>query len=500
MSAGRKLLMNVSKLGILKLSGDICVFVMFVALARHYGSDGIGEYAFAMAATSFVAFLCNFGFEFYAVREVSRDPARESAVFGSFLTLGACLGAFGFALVLGLAAMQGPGDRGALIASVGLYQIVYFLSDVVVGRFRAREEMGTVGLLELGLRVATLGAVLGAAALGFALRHAVWAFPLAAGCHIGIAAWILARRHPPLRWGIDRPMLTAAWPEVWPFGLALMLQSAYLKIDVLVLGALASAGDVGQYAAAFRPIFGLLTIVSFTASAAYPVFSRLHASSHEELREQLGRVVNYFLAALVLGSLACVCVAGSLIELLYGDGFEAAVRIFRILALDLVAAGLCAILQPFLGAVDRQRVFLRAMAIGVCLNTALNTLFVSRFGATGAALATLGSESFALFYLYQHVRAAGYGVGLPRMLGLAAGSGAAGFAVWQAARGFASSAPGEWLAAAAAVLACLAAMLLCGLLPRRDAARLWSLLRDARSARSLGASIRGAQLRKGGHG
>ncbi len=472
MPAGRKLFTNVAMLGGFKVGSDLFVFAMFIAVARHYGSHGLGEYAFAMAITSFAAMLCNFGFEFYAVREVARDPALESRVFGTLTTVGLALVALCSAGVLGLASLLGfETERGALIASIGLYQILYFFSSVVTGRFIARNEMGIVGRLELGLRTSILGGMLLAIELELPLTLAMWAFPLASVVHLALASLILARHGRPLRFGLDREVFARAWPELWPFGLALLLQSAYLKIDVLVLGALASEADLGHYAAAFRPIFGVLTVAGVASSATYPIFSRLHAESRAILREQIARVVSWFLIAAVLIGLACVCLAGPLLRLLYGPGFESAVPIFRILALDLVVSALVRVFHRFLGAVDRQRAFLQAMGIGICLNTGLCVPLVFHLGGLGAALATLVSESFALWLLYRQARADGYGVGLARQLLRAALGSAAGLGVFEVVRELAGPAQGAWLGALGALPVCLAVMLALGVIPRGEVAQ-----------------------------
>lgn len=487
MPVGRKLFVNVAILGGYKVAGDLFVFAMFIAVARHYGSAGLGEYAFAMAATSFAAMICNFGFEFYAVREVARDPARESAIFGTLTLAGLALVALCSASVLGLAALvRADSDRGALIASIGLYQVLYCFSGVLTGRFKARSEMGVVGLLEFGLRFGVLAGMLVAIRLDLPLVRAMWIFPLAAAAHIATAAAVLARRRRPLRWRLDRGVLARAWPELWPFGLALLLQSAYMKIDVLVLGVLSSDAELGLYAAAFRPIFGLLTIANVASSATYPIFSKLYVDARAQLREQIARVVSYFLLAVALAALFCACAAAPLMRLLYGDGFASSVAIFRILALNLVVSSLTFVFHRFLGAVNRQRAFLQAMAIGICLNTGLCVLLASRFGALGAACATLASEITTLCLLYRHALAADCGVGLARQLARAALGAAAGLLAWHFVRGAAGPAVGDWLGALTALPVCCAAMAALGAVPRADLESARALLRTRWRERSIG--------------
>lgn len=487
MQVGRKLFANVSVLGGYKVAGDLFVFAMFIAVARHYGSAGLGEYAFAMAITSFAAMLCNFGFEFYAVREVARDPAQEPAIFGTLTLVGLALAALCSAGVLGLAALfGGDSERGALIASIGLYQVLYIFSAVVTGRFKARSEMGAAGLLELALRGAILAGMLLAIYFGLPLVLAMWVFPVAAAAHVAMSAAVLAKRRRPLRWRLDRSVLARAWPELWPFGLALLLQSAYMKIDVLVLGAFASDVELGYYAAAFRPIYGLLTIAGVASSATYPIFSKLYVESRAELREQIARVISYFLLAATLCALFCACAAAPLLRLLYGEGFESSVAIFRILAFDLVVSSLALVCHRFLGAVNLQRAFLQAMAIGICLNTSLCVPLVSQFGALGAALATLASESTALWLLYRHARAAGFAVGLSSQLARSAVAAGAGLLAWQLVRAAAGPALGDWLGALASLPACLAAMAALGAIPRGDLDAARRLLLKRLRVRSIG--------------
>jgi O-antigen/teichoic acid export membrane protein len=171
---------------------------------------------------------------------------------------------------------------------------------------------------------------------------------------------------------------------------------------------------------------------------------------------------------LALAALACICAAEPLVATLYGEHFERSVPVLRVLAVDLVVSALALVFHRFLGAIDRQRAYLQSISIGVCLNSLLACLLVSRYGALGAAGSTLVSEATALALLYRHARAAECGVGLARVLARTGASIAFGLAAWQLVRAALGPEVGDWIGMLAALPVCAAALVVLGAVPRAD--------------------------------
>jgi len=467
MSVGKRMVSNVFRIGVFKALADVSVLGMFIFLARHFGRDGLGEYAFAMAFTGFLALVANFGFEQYAVREVARVPEREGTYFGTFTLLSALLCPVLLGVLVLAAWLLGYDEaRLALIAAIGSYQVLYFFSFVVLGRFKARNEMFRAGALEFALRIAILGGVVGLSLAGHPMSRVALVFPVATLAYLAAAAVLLARTHAPLVWRLDLEFVRRAWREVWPFGVTMVLHASYLKVDVLMLGFLRTETEVGVYSAAFRPIFGFLTLVAFCCHAVYPVFSRLFVESRETLRRALERMGNYLVVACGLIGVGVACLAEPVIHVLYGADYAESVPVFRLFAIHVLVGSVNTLLSPFLGAINRERDRMKGLVASLVVNVVANFFLVTYFGYVGALVATILAETVFCFLMYTRVRSEGLGVRLGPKLAraLLAGGTAFGLWAWCADTGF------GWVGIAAAPVAYLVLVAATGGIQRRDLA------------------------------
>jgi O-antigen/teichoic acid export membrane protein len=104
-----------------------------------------------------------------------------------------------------------------------------------------------------------------------------------------------------------------------------------------------------------------------------------------------------------------ILVAGPLIALVFGPGYEPAATALRWLlaAIPLSAARELAV-AALIGTPGGERRLLRVNAASVLLNVALVVPLVPVFGLVGAAAATVGTEVVRLVLAMRHARAAGF--------------------------------------------------------------------------------------------
>ncbi|SLN34614.1 flippase [Oceanibacterium hippocampi] len=404
MTASKRAFGNVLSLGAFKVVADVLTILMFVFLARHFGQEGLGHYAFAMAFTSFVAMFANFGLESVAVREVARDPSLEARFFSTYIIAGLALTPVLLAVTaLLIWALDFSDEQAWICLSIGAYQILYFFSLIMVGRLRARNMMREVGILEVGLRFAILAGTIVIAFAGLPLDVVVVSFPIATAIYLIILWLYLDRALGPIPWRFEPAFIRKTWPELWPFGLAMILHAGYVKIDMLMLGLFRPEAEVGTYAAAYRPIYGVALIIAVSFSAAYPVFSQLFVESRESLSLVFSRLVNYVSVFCGLAGIGLIMLAKPVIQILYGGEFTDSILVMRLFAIYLVLTSLNVMAEHFLGAVNRQRTRTYGLFWTILLNIALNLNLIPRYGYYGAIIATFISEGALMFMLYWRI-------------------------------------------------------------------------------------------------
>ena len=158
-----------------------------------------------------------------------------------------------------------------------------------------------------------------------------------------------------------------------------------LRLDFLILGALAGPAVLGVYAVGSK--FAELLRLPTTAAnyVLYPRFARSERTRADaELRHILPRAVLATMAAAPLLALGAVAI----LPVLYGDAFQPAVLPACVLLVGLAVEGGAAVASAYLWGVGRPGANSIAMGVGVVLTVALDLLLIPSHGALGAAVAS----------------------------------------------------------------------------------------------------------------
>jgi O-antigen/teichoic acid export membrane protein len=97
-------------------------------------------------------------------------------------------------------------------------------------------------------------------------------------------------------------------------------------------------------------------------------------------------------------------IATPLLVFLYGADFAAATTPFRILCLGLPIVFAIWILHAIAISVDRERLLLKTGLIGLAVNVGINLYAIPRYGADGAAVATVVGEVVSAIVLVYGLR------------------------------------------------------------------------------------------------
>lgn len=174
----------------------------------------------------------------------------------------------------------------------------------------------------------------------------------------------------------------AKWMAVW--GMAASLAS---RIDIILLGKLASAYQAGIYAAALKVATGFTLVGGSLSSVLTPKISRLaHQPAQLKLRfSQIFKLV----ALLSLGMVGVAIVSSWFIPVLFGDSYIEAVPIFYSLTLAAIFFILALPANVTLLALGHSKLIGFASLIQLVIVVAVGLLAIPRLGGQGAALALI---------------------------------------------------------------------------------------------------------------
>jgi O-antigen/teichoic acid export membrane protein len=369
-------------------AGYLLTLVNSVILARALGVDRLGAYAYAMGLAALFGLVPNLGISTILARTIARDPNVGDGVLRAALRAQAIL-AGGVLVAIPVFAAILPVQPipllyvGLAAAQLALGSLSWPYLAVLGGR--ARYDL--LALVELTVGVSGTVLNVAAVALGGGVATFLWAQVLAVSLAIAVARRV-AFPFLPTREAVIFPM-RALIRQAAPFGLTAIVQSLYTRLDVLLLGQMASTVALGLYNVAYKPTNMAVYFGGTVAGAIFPLMARPPWTGTPIAFDRAMRGLG---AAGPAMALTFSGLAGSLLRVLYGDEFTAAAPILILLAWSALANWLYAPLGVSLQARGQERWWLISLVGALALNAAGNLLAIPRWGAIGAAGTTLASE------------------------------------------------------------------------------------------------------------
>ncbi len=371
-----------------RAAGYLLALGSSVALARALGVDRLGEYAYAMGLAALFGLLPNMGISTLLTRSIAQDAGTGAGMIRATLRAQALLAVGVPILILAFAAVL-PGQPvplryvGLAAAQLGLGSMSWPYLAVVSGRGRydrlAAAEMatgivGTITLIGAAVVYGNVTAVLVAHVLG--AGAALWIARSVAAPFLPTQEGHSIRAFHLIRQGV-------------PFGAIAAVQSLYTRLDVLLLGQLSSTAALGLYNVAYKPIN---LAVYFGGTMAGPLFPLMAQSRERGAPVAFSRAMRGLGVAAPAMALAVSGLANPLLRVLYGMEFTPAAPILVVLAWSAAVNWLYAPLGVALQARGQERWWLSILVGGLVVNTGANLWAIPRWGAVGAATATLASE------------------------------------------------------------------------------------------------------------
>ncbi len=375
---------------------NACNVLVILVIARALGIAAIGIYTLAFALRALLLLVCGLGMRASMTRFVAAHLARKDVggVRGSVL-LGVAV-PFGFSLLVmvGWIAVAEPlavslFDEPRLVVPMRLFALSLPLVVVIDTALAATQGFSDlrayvwVGqVIEPGVRLALTAVLLllggGIVAASMAL---VAASALAAVLAIVALTRMLARL----------PAAPATYParELASFAatswVASMATQGLLWADVVILGILVTAEEVGAYQVAARVVLvAMVVITAFTAAMAPRIAS---AWEHGNVAEMTTRYVGIVLwsARLTWPLLAAVVAVPSAVLHVFGNDFGDATTVILVLSVGAAAEVVGAPSSVLLNQIGRNRLNMVINVSALVVNVGLNFAVIPVWGIEGAA-------------------------------------------------------------------------------------------------------------------
>jgi O-antigen/teichoic acid export membrane protein len=383
----RRILANTGWRAVSDVGSKLVTLLLYAVMARELGEAAFGVFVFALAFVMLVTTLANFGQDGILTREVARDHNLIHRYFVNTLALKLTLALPALAVALGVASAIGmSGETRLVVLFLGIATVIEALIQTCFAAYQAFEQLSLMPAVVIAQRVVTtIPAIVAMAFLGANVVAVAAIYAAGTLAAIWLALTLLVRR-------VARPVLRTDVRSWWPLmraaaplGLAGVFITVLLRVDTAMLAVFKSDAVVGNYGAAYR-LFEASLLVGWSVTAAvYPVFSRLTRSSKPTLSFVYDRALKLVLAPTLPLATGAVLLGGSLVHLVYGDGFAQAGSAFAWLAPAIVLYPVAQISGALLVAQNRQVALAIIYGLAAVENVLANLILIPLFSLQGAA-------------------------------------------------------------------------------------------------------------------
>lgn len=386
-------------LGVNALIKPLYLLVIDVGVQNTLGTDEYGQYAFWFSFAFMFGVLYDMGLQNYNAVTLSKNPGLLQERLPVMLSLKLVLSVVFALFVFAAAILYGVSGRELIIVGLAAsYHTILSFLQLLRTNLGAQAKYAfnsLVSVSDKALLLLVLGAVLLIPSLRAQLTVELFFLTQIGALLVSILLTI---------WGThtERGQRWFAWDPkamkalIWatlPYGLILLLATAFSRVDMVMLNMLSPEKyyEVGKYAGAYRLLDGINMIGFMFATLLLPMMSKQVSAG--ETAGSLLRQASGYMAALGIGFAAWTSFHGSaLMNMLYTEATPDWGSTLSWLMWAAVGIGLAYVYGSYLLSQGKLTFINQAFAIAVLINIGLNWILIPSYGAKGAAIATVFTQ------------------------------------------------------------------------------------------------------------
>lgn len=181
-------------------------------------------------------------------------------------------------------------------------------------------------------------------------------------------------------------------PIAWMM-LSTVFASLYNKVDITMLGAMASLESVAYYTNAHKIVSIIMSLVIAVTAIFLPRLSYVYAKDPSLFSEYVAQGLKIVMSIAIPACVGIILVADNLVTVMFGPAFQPSSSVLQILSVFTIVKGLGDMLcyQAIISS-GNERILVKSRIAGGCANVLLNALLIPWFGYNGAAIASVASE------------------------------------------------------------------------------------------------------------
>lgn len=395
---------NIGFTGISQLCATFLAFILVPIAARYLGKEDYGLYTVATTVGFFVGLLADFGVSTIVTREISKKRIIATPFFARVMALKIVLtlGSLIILLFYMIFSHYSPKAQMTILIFVGA-SILGTFSQAAFAVFRGFEQMQyeAIGVVVDKLVSVILGISL--LFMGFGVKIFVFSFIVSGCVKLLFTFYVLYKKFikPKIIWTFKQSSILLQ--VSFFFGLSTFLSVCYNYLDVLMLSAMSTFGDIAYYSAAHKLLTLTAIVPTILATAFLPQFSA-HFNQNDQLSLLFSKGTLYlilFVFPLIAG---VMLLAEPLITIIYTAEYSGGIIAMRILTFASVAQIFNIFFVPLYAAINQQKKIVLFQIVGLFINITLNLILIPKLSYIGASFATVATETIIFTLIYWWIK------------------------------------------------------------------------------------------------
>jgi O-antigen/teichoic acid export membrane protein len=364
-------------------------------IARYLGPVQFGQYSYAIAFISIFSMVGALAADANVVRDVVKEPLATDEILGTATFLKFLGGLMGAVLCTSTIIVLRSDDAVVRWLVIILAAGITFQAMETIALWFQAQVQSKYTVWAKNIAVLVMASIKVALVL---LNAPIVAFAWAglAEALLSTLALIIVYHMSGQRistWLLNLHRAKVLLRDSWPLLISALTAVLYLRMDVIMLGEMHSEAAVGIYGAATRISEAWYFIPTALVASLQPSIMQAKAHSEELFQARLRNVYNLMSALSISVAMVVTLFADKLVWLLFGQSYEAAGTVLVVHVWAAVAVSLGVASSQYLVVENLQKISMYRTTVGLLCNLGLNVFLIPRYGAWGAAVATLISYS-----------------------------------------------------------------------------------------------------------
>jgi O-antigen/teichoic acid export membrane protein len=369
-------------------------YVILAVLTRTLLQEELGGMFFAISISRLAAVTLGLGTDNHLIRKVANDPPNSLLYLSQSLSLRIASMAAGYTLLNAIFWVLRP-ELALVMALVSAYnfldEIHYTFASFFVGKKQILFRLSILGSFKiLGIFVVSF-----AAYISKSLVLVLWCQVLLSSLLV-LSAFMVTQcffGRVQLRWAPAQKMELIK--QSFPFLAVNLLGLMHMRFDTVMVGALLDLQRVAIYELGIKLVEVARFLIRPIKTVFFPIFSEYTAAGNWDRLRMRFKQLMFLAFGIGGGAFLLMFIFGSfVITLLFGDAYQASVRVTQVLFLSVPFLFAEFLANVVANALHLERRVLSITMWVVILNIGLNLIAIPMYGIMGAAWVTVVSQIF----------------------------------------------------------------------------------------------------------